>query len=85
MDHFKIDQKLLESITANLKREGCGLSPEETTGVVDMITGEVIYPQSILRRYSRVTINWGFLPLAFTARMCRIPLTHPSLPTFRRS
>ena len=43
MDHFRIDQKLLESITANLKREGCGLSPEETTGVVDMITGEVIY------------------------------------------
>ena len=43
MDHFRIDQELLESITANLKREGCGLSPEEMTGAVDMITGEVIY------------------------------------------
>jgi signal transduction histidine kinase len=43
MDHFKIDQNLSESITASLKRRGCGLSPEELTGVVDMITEEVIY------------------------------------------
>jgi signal transduction histidine kinase len=43
MDHFKIDQNLSESITANLKRGGCGLSPKELTGVVDMITEEVIY------------------------------------------
>jgi signal transduction histidine kinase len=43
MDHFRIDQKLLESITANLKRKGCVLSPEEMTGAVDMVTEEVIY------------------------------------------
>ena len=43
MDHIKIDQNLSESITASLKRRGCGLSPEELTGVVDMITEEVIY------------------------------------------
>jgi len=38
-----MDQKLLESVAANLKRGGCGLSPEELTGVVEMITEEVIY------------------------------------------
>jgi signal transduction histidine kinase len=43
MDHFKMDQKLLESVAANLKRGGCGLSPEELTGVVGMIAEEVIY------------------------------------------
>jgi signal transduction histidine kinase len=43
MDHFKIDQKLLESIMANLKGKGCTLSFEEVTRVVDMITEEVIY------------------------------------------
>jgi signal transduction histidine kinase len=43
MDHFKIDQKLLESIMANLKAEGCTLSFGEVTRVVDLITEEVIY------------------------------------------
>jgi signal transduction histidine kinase len=43
MDHFKIDQKLLQSITANLGEKGCTLSFEEVTGVVDLITQEVIY------------------------------------------
>ena len=43
MDHFKIDQKLLESIMANLKGRGCTLSFEEVTQVVDLITEEVIY------------------------------------------
>ncbi|HXX34769.1 MAG TPA: GAF domain-containing sensor histidine kinase [Thermodesulfobacteriota bacterium] len=43
MDHFIIDQKLLESITADLKRKGCVLSLGEMTGAVDMITEEVIY------------------------------------------
>jgi signal transduction histidine kinase len=43
MDHFKIDQNLLESIMANLKGKGCTLSFEEVTQVVDMITEEVIY------------------------------------------
>jgi signal transduction histidine kinase len=43
MDHFKIDQKLLESIMADLKEKGCALSFEEVTRVVDLITEEVIY------------------------------------------
>ena len=43
MDHFKIDQNVSESIAANLRKRGCGLSSEEVTGVVDMITEEVIY------------------------------------------
>jgi signal transduction histidine kinase len=43
MDHFKIDQKLLQSITANLGEKGCTLSFEEVTRVVDLITQEVIY------------------------------------------
>ena len=43
MDHFKIDQKLLESIMADLKAKGCNLSFEEVTRVVDLITEEVIY------------------------------------------
>jgi signal transduction histidine kinase len=43
MDHFKIDQKLLESIMADLKGKGCTFSFEEVTKVVDLITEEVIY------------------------------------------
>jgi signal transduction histidine kinase len=43
MDHFKIDQKLLESIMADLRAKGCTLSFEEVTRVVDLITEEVIY------------------------------------------
>jgi signal transduction histidine kinase len=43
MDHFKIDQKLLQSIMADLKEKGCTLSFEEVARVVDLITEEVIY------------------------------------------
>ncbi len=43
MDHFKIDQKLLESIMEDLRAKGCALSFEEVTRVVDLITEEVIY------------------------------------------
>jgi signal transduction histidine kinase/predicted Zn-dependent protease with MMP-like domain len=43
MDHFKIDQKLLESIMADLKGKGCTLSFEEVTRIVGVITEEVIY------------------------------------------
>jgi signal transduction histidine kinase len=43
MDHFKIDQKLLESIMADLREKGCSLSFGEVTRVVDLITEEVIY------------------------------------------
>src|SRR4030043_1271863 len=43
MDHFQIDQELLESIMADLKEKGCALSFEEVTRVVDLITEEVIY------------------------------------------
>jgi signal transduction histidine kinase len=53
MDHFKIDQKLLESIMADLKAKGCNLSFEEVTRVVDLITEEVIY-RYVDRLISRV-------------------------------
>jgi signal transduction histidine kinase len=43
MDHFKIDQKLLESIMVDLRAKGCTLSFEEVSRVVDLITEEVIY------------------------------------------
>jgi len=43
MDHFKIDQKLLESIIANLKEKGCSLSSEEVATVVELIREEVLY------------------------------------------
>jgi signal transduction histidine kinase len=43
MDHFRIDQKLLESIMTDLKKKGCPLSLEQVAGVVDLITEEVIY------------------------------------------
>ena len=43
MDHFRIDQELLESVMADLKKKGCPLSFEQVTGVVDLIAEEVIY------------------------------------------
>jgi len=43
MDHFKIDQKLLKFIMVDLRAKGCGLSFEEVTRVVDLISEEVIY------------------------------------------
>ena len=53
MDHFKIDQKLLESIMADLKEKGCSLSFEEVTTVVDLIKEEVLY-QYVDRLISQV-------------------------------
>jgi signal transduction histidine kinase len=43
MDHFKIDQKLIESIMADLREKGCSLSLEEVATVVDLIKEEVLY------------------------------------------
>jgi signal transduction histidine kinase len=43
MDHFKIDQRLLESITADLKKKGCSFSLGEVATVVDRIREEVLY------------------------------------------
>jgi len=43
MDHFKIDQKLLESIMANLREKRLKLSPDEVASVVELITEEVLY------------------------------------------
>ncbi len=43
MDPFKTDKKVLESVAANLKREGHSPSHEALTGVASMITEEVIY------------------------------------------
>jgi len=43
MDHFKIDQKLLESIMVNLREKGCSLSLGEVTSVVELIREEVLY------------------------------------------
>jgi len=43
MDQFKIDQKLLKSVMADLSAKGCHLSFEEVTRVVGLISEEVIY------------------------------------------
>jgi signal transduction histidine kinase len=43
MDHFKIDQKLTESIMANLREKGCTLSLEEVAAIVEMIKEEALY------------------------------------------
>jgi signal transduction histidine kinase len=43
MDHFKIDQKFVESIMSGLKVKGCTLSLEEVVPVVDLIREEVLY------------------------------------------
>ncbi len=43
MDRFKIDEKLLKSVMADLSGKGCCLSFEEVTRVVDLISQEVIY------------------------------------------
>jgi signal transduction histidine kinase len=43
MDHFRIDQKLLESILADLKEKGCVLSLEEIATVADFVTEEVLF------------------------------------------
>lgn len=43
MDHFKIDQKLIDSIMAHLKEKGCNLSPDEVATAVNMIKNEVLY------------------------------------------
>jgi signal transduction histidine kinase len=43
MDHFRIDQKLLESILADLKKKECVLSLEEIATVVDFVKEEVLF------------------------------------------
>jgi signal transduction histidine kinase len=43
MSPFKIDQKLVESITANLREKGFGLSLEEVSIVADFIKEEVLF------------------------------------------
>jgi signal transduction histidine kinase len=43
MDHFQIDQELLESIQADLKKKGCLLSLEEIATVVDFVRGKVLF------------------------------------------
>jgi len=43
MDHFRIDQKLLEPILADLKEKGCVLSLEEIATVADFVTEEVLF------------------------------------------
>jgi signal transduction histidine kinase len=53
MDHLKIDQKLLDSITASLKEKGCRLSLEQVWTVVDLIREEVLY-QYVDRLISQV-------------------------------
>jgi len=53
MDHFKIDQKLVESIMAALNEKGCSLSLEEVATVIDLIKEEVLY-QYVDRLISQV-------------------------------
>ena len=43
MDHFQIDQKLVESIMADLKERGYSLSLEQVATVVDLIKEEALY------------------------------------------
>ena len=43
MDHFKINQNLVESVRDSLKARGWELSPEEAGLVVDLIGEEVLY------------------------------------------
>jgi len=43
MDHFKIDQKLIESVRVNLKERGWELSLEEAGIVANLIGEEVLY------------------------------------------
>ena len=43
MDHFKIDQNLLESIMGHLKEKGYDLSLEEVKTVADLIKEEVLF------------------------------------------
>jgi len=63
MDHFKIDQHLLESIVGSLKEKGCGLSLEEVKTVVDFIKEEVLfqYIESLISRSETILeINPSF-------------------------
>jgi signal transduction histidine kinase len=53
MDHFKIDQRLIKTIMANLKEKGCKLSLQEVVTVVDLIREEVLY-QYVDRLISQV-------------------------------
>ncbi|MFB3886175.1 MAG: GAF domain-containing protein [Thermodesulfobacteriota bacterium] len=43
MSHFKIDQKLVESVRVGLKEKNCDLPAEEVATVVDLIGEEVLY------------------------------------------
>ena len=43
MNHFRIDQKLMESIMDNLKEKGFALSLEEVSIIVDFIKEEVLF------------------------------------------
>jgi len=52
MDHFEIDQNLLESIRGSLKEKGYGLSLEEVKTVADLIEEEVLF-QYVDRLISR--------------------------------
>jgi len=43
MNYFKVDQKLVESIMADVKEKGFNFSLEEVAAVVDLIKDEVLY------------------------------------------
>jgi hypothetical protein len=43
MADFKIDQKLVESIMANLRERGCNLSLEEVATVYTIVKDEILY------------------------------------------
>jgi hypothetical protein len=43
MDHFKVDQKILESISSCLKEKNINLSVEDLPTVVDQIKDEILY------------------------------------------
>jgi len=55
MDLFKIDQKLAESVMANLKEKGCSLSLEGVITVIDLVREQFLY-QYVDRLVSQVEI-----------------------------
>ena len=62
MDHFKIDQKLLESVRVILKEKDCDLPLEEVAIVVDLVGEEVLY-QYVDRLISQIETILEINPL----------------------
>jgi hypothetical protein len=62
MDHFKIDQKIVESVRVSLKEKGWEVSLEEADIVVNLIGEEVLY-QYVDRLISQIETILEINPL----------------------